>query len=502
MSTARSWTDDLADLRALVAFRLAGQRSSRRRLLRWLVPGLITATVLLVGMVAGLAPDPEHADRMQRLFPVGCLTFLGLVVTSAVASGGGRELLHRDGAAAYPVSPLVDHLGALLLAPLSVAWLFQAWTLLGVVAYLVAPVAVLPAVVVVLAWLCAATAAGQVAGWSAEAVRRTRHGKALLRVALGTGVVAVASLALLGPGLDLGDPTALGFLTDAVRHPFGVTWLVTVAGLVLLTVALVLLGALPARSAARRLPRDEARLETGNHPARQNPVSDVAALHRIDRASVLRSLPLRRGLITLGISPGLIAIAADLDWDTVILLPGLAASGGALLFGVNAWCLDARGALWRESLPVSAGLAFTVRATVLLELLLAASAVSVVLGAVRAGVPTLSQGVALACIWVVASLMVVSASMRWSLRKPFAVDLRSARATPAPPGVMVGYSGRLALATTVVSLLFSGLAVLPWPFSIAFALPFALVSLFRLRRARRGWEDPFARSRVVVTVAA
>ena len=44
--------------------------------------------------------------------------------------------------------------------------------------------------------------------------------------------------------------------------------------------------------------------------------------------------------------------------------------------------------------------------------------------------------------------------------------------------------------------------MLPWPFSIAFALPFVLVSLFRLRRARRGWEDPFARSRVVVTVAA
>ena len=114
------------------------------------------------------------------------------MVISAVASGGGRELLPRDGAAAYPISPFVDHLGALLLAPLSVAWLFQAWTLLGVVAYLVAPAAVLPAVVVVLAWLCAATAAGQVAGWSAEAVRRTRHGKALLRGALGSAVLAVA----------------------------------------------------------------------------------------------------------------------------------------------------------------------------------------------------------------------------------------------------------------------------------------------------------------------
>ena len=33
------------------------------------------------------------------------------------------------------------------------------------------------------------------------------------------------------------------------------------------------------------------------------------------------------------------------------ILPGLVASGGALLFGVNAWCLDGRGLLWRENLP-------------------------------------------------------------------------------------------------------------------------------------------------------
>ena len=67
---------------------------------------------------------------------------------------------------------------------------------------------------------------------------------------------------------------------------------------------------------------------------------------------------------------------------------------------------------------------------------------------------------------------------------------------------MVGYSGRLALATTMVGLFFSGVAVLWWPFSMACALPFVLVSLHRLRRARRGWEDPFVRSRVVTTVAA
>jgi len=50
--------------------------------------------------------------------------------------------------------------------------------------------------------------------------------------------------------------------------------------------------------------------------------------------------------------------------------------------------------------------------------------------------------------------------MRWSLARPFAVGLRSARATPAPPVVMAGYSARLAMATSVTGLILSGLAQL------------------------------------------
>ena len=50
--------------------------------------------------------------------------------------------------------------------------------------------------------------------------------------------------------------------------------------------------------------------------------------------------------------------------------------------------------------------------------------------------------------------------MRWSIARPFAVDLRSARATPAPPVVMAGYSARLAVVTTMTGLVFSGLAEL------------------------------------------
>ena len=50
-----------------------------------------------------------------------------------VGDGGARrwrprELLGREASAiAYPISPTTDHLGALLLSPLNIAWLLQAW---------------------------------------------------------------------------------------------------------------------------------------------------------------------------------------------------------------------------------------------------------------------------------------------------------------------------------------------------------------------------------------
>jgi hypothetical protein len=212
---------------------------------------------------------------------------------------------------------------------------------------------------------------------------------------------------------------------------------------------------------------------------------------------------MRRGLAVLAVGPGLVALAGDLPWDKMTILPGLVASGGALLFGVNAWCLDGRGGLWRESLPVGAWAVFAARAWVLAEFLLVASFITIVLAGLRAGVPTVAEGTALLCTWVVVVLQVVSAAMRWSSRRPFAVDLRSARATPAPPLVMVGYSTKLAVTTTLTSLVFSGLAKVPHPeVSILVALPFLFWSLVRLLHARDGWLDPYQRARVVTTVAA
>ncbi|MCW2764145.1 MAG: hypothetical protein JWO11_104, partial [Nocardioides sp.] len=192
----------------------------------------------------------------------------------------------------------------------------------------------------------------------------------------------------------------------------------------------------------------------------------------------------------------------DLPWTSMTILPGLVASGGALLFGVNAWCLEGRGGLWRESLPVEPSLVFAARSWVLAEFLLVASAVTVALATIRAGVPNAAELTALACTVVVVTVQVVAAAMRWSAQRPYAVDLRAARATPAPPVVMVGYSSRLAVSTTVTGLVFSGLARVPdWQFSVLVAVPFLCWSLTRLLRTRAGWVDPVERARITTTVA-
>jgi hypothetical protein len=139
---------------------------------------------------------------------------------------------------------------------------------------------------------------------------------------------------------------------------------------------------------------------------------------------------------------------------------------------------------------------------VLIEFLLLSSGFTIVLSSLRAGLPAPHELTSILATWFVVILQVVSASARWSLKKPFAVDLRSARATPAPPGVMVGYSARLAVCTTFTSLIFSGLARVPdWRLPLLVALPFLAWSAGRVVLARADWLDPVIRVRVVSTVA-
>lgn len=492
------------DVGHLLRFRAATVRRPRAFVSAFAVFFTVTVGAAVIPALTGGAGSARgYSLDALVLLPTAMAGFVLVAIASAVASGGGRELLAREHAVAYPVSPTTDHLGALVLAPLNIGWLLQAWLILAATAYGVPRGFLLPAQIGMVLWIVLATAIGQVVAWTMESIRRRDHGIAIVR-GIGVTLIAVGVVVQLTGNLaNLLDSLATRWVAGGLVNGFSGRWVATILLELALIVVAVAVAAVPAHLAARRPPRDELRMESGTYPARRLARSALAALVRTDRGSVWRAVPMRRGLLVLAVGPGLIALAGDLEWPQMTILPGLVASGGALLFGVNAWCLDNRGGLWRESLPVPPWTVFVARTWVLTEFLLAASFVTMLLAGLRAGVPSTAELTALLCTWVVVILQVVSAAMRWSSRRPFSVDLRSARATPAPPLAMVGYSTKLAVTTTLTSLIFSGLARLPHPeISILVAAPFVLWSLVRLLHARDTWADPVSRARVVTTVAA
>ena len=510
MSTALSWTElrtGRRDLASLLKFRRSALTTGARRRLRVSGAALLLLTVVAIVGPAYLGGEfpRERAGSMLALLPSMCLGFLVLATFTAVASAGGREVVPRDQAVVFPISTTTDHLGALLLAPLNIAWIAQSWALLGTVSYALGPRRMWAYELPILLWLVAATALAQVVGWLAEGVRRGPHGIAVFRTVMVLLAVVAVGLVVNDKLTPLLDRSPTGLILDLVFALQDGQWLRSALGtvaMVLLCLGAAALGAYPARWALHRPMREELRLESGHYPVRGRATSKFAMVLRIDRASVWRSVPLRRGLMVLALMPGAVALAGDLEWRMLTILPGLVASGGALLFGVNTWCLDGRGTLWRESLPVAPRIAFASRVLVLVEVLMCSAMVTLVLAALRAGRPTTAEVAALVCSTVVVSVQVVSAGMRWSIARPFAVDLRSARATPAPPVVMAGYSARLAVTTTVTGLVFSGLATLDdvRP-SAAAAVLLLSWSVWRLERAAQRWDDPMTRSRVVTTVA-
>lgn len=507
----------VTDVPALVAFRAAAVRGRSRRLVAAAFALLVVLTVTagwapahLPGAggkpLPGGGPSRLSSFEIALVLPSVYLSALAIAIIAAASAGGGRELLPREHAVAFPVSPTTDHLGALLMAPLNIAWLLQGWITLAATAFALGPDNLLAVQVPVLLWLAVATAAAQLIGWAIEWLRRGRHGVWLVRGAgalLASGGGWLIATDRFVPALDR-SPTLEVLLVaiDGARGRWA-DWAQGVGTLLFAGLLIVVAGALVAHALARRPVLEETRMESWVRERRPNPASDLAALVRVDRAGVWRAVPLRRGFAVLALLPGLVALASRLEWHMLTILPGLVASGGTLLFGVNAWALDARGALWRETLPVPPRLAFTSRTLVLTEVLVAATGLTLVLASLRTvAPPTVAELVAVLCATVVVIAQVVSGSMRWSVSRPFAVDLRSARATPAPPLTMVGYSTRLALVTTLTAVLFAATAQMSWQLSVLLAVPFLLVSALRLTRTAAAWATPHTRSRVVTTVAA
>lgn len=496
------------DVAPLVGLRLAGLTARGRRGVRTAVVAVVTVTGAASVLPAFLpgASDSPRAEDLLGLLPTVYAAFLVMTTLAVVGTGGGRELLSREQAVAFPISPTTDHLGALILAPLSIAWILQAWALLGVTAYVMGPHLLAMVHIVAVGWLLASTAVGQAVGWAVEWVRRGRYGVAIVR-SVGALLLALAAAGVaadrLGTLVDHLPTTWIVPVLTAPAHGSWVTWALGVAVLAAVASLVVVVGAQLASEVAHRPPYGEVRVEGLTVVPRPFPRSELAALVRIDRASVWRSVPVRRGFLVLALLPGLAAAGSALPWAVLPVLPGLVAAGGALLFGVNAWCLDGVGALWRESLPVQPRLAYLARARVLFEVLSASTVLTLLVAGLRAdGAPSSAEAGALLASVVVVPLQVAARSMQWSVRRPHASDLRSARGTPAPPSAMLGYSTWLAISSTLTGSLFSATSHATDPtWALGCALLLVLVAVRRLVITAREWDDPDVRARVVTTVA-
>ena len=127
------------DVRHLLRFRVAGLRGRSRRAAP-IALSVLALVTLAVSVVPALVPEYRIARTdVLILLPTAYISVLVISITSAAANGGGRELLPREQAVAFPVSATTDHLGALLMAPLNIAWLLQAWSIIGMTAYGVGP---------------------------------------------------------------------------------------------------------------------------------------------------------------------------------------------------------------------------------------------------------------------------------------------------------------------------------------------------------------------------
>ena len=237
---------------------------------------------------------------------------------------------------------------------------------------------------------------------------------------------------------------------------------------------------------------------------RRDQVSVLRSLIALDRASVWRAPALRRGALVLAVLPGLIAAGAEVPWESLVVLPGLVAAGAGLLFGVNAFCLDASGAVWLASLPHDPRWIARAKALVLTETVLATVVVSAVAGSLRSpGSPTSAQVVGIVVSGLTCTLVVVSGCLAMSVRRPHKAELKGPRDAVAPPGALALASIRLALPTCLVGLLVEEAAQSRiWWAPFAVGLPIALLTLVSLRHSLRLWANPQVRARIVQVVSA
>jgi hypothetical protein len=498
-------------LRPLVALRWRMVRSTPARRGFIGLAAAVPVLCLVAAVVGAAAPRGRNFDVLL-LAPSAYLTVALLTLAAPLIAGGGQELFPTEQLDAFPVTARTHYLASLLLTPLNLAWTVQLIALVGLTTFVseTGPRLCL-AVLTCLVFVAALTLAGQALAWFVVGIRQRAWARQLswaVAGALAAGVAATAVTGQIAAVLDHAPTTwvvrgavegAAGGSPGAYRDWATVTWTLLAAGW-----AAYRLGLQSCAWSLRQSTRTGVSAESRPIRRRAQARSALRAHLAIDRASVWRSSSLRRGLLVLGILPGAVSALAGLEWPSLVMLPGLVAAGAGLLFGVNAFCLDGTGAVWLASMPGDERVLFRAKAQVVAEVCTVAVVLAVVAGAPRAGrSPTAAEVAALVGCAIVSVSRVVATCMRLSLVRPHRAELLGPRDTPAPPGAMAAYSVRLAVSTTLVAVLFSGVSQLDdWRLPAALVVPFLLFSARRLVGSTRLWMDPALRARVVATVSS
>lgn len=506
MSTADQRAPGQLGLLLAMRWRMLREPRQRRRVATALS---LLPSLAVTAVVGGqLAPDNEIRFNVVLLAPTTFASFFALAVISPASSAGGSELFPSDQLVAYPVRDRTVFASTLLLAPANLAWITHFLVLLGVASYIAAPGPLVAlALVTTIAYAVAMTVVGQAVAWWLEGVRQRRDGRWALRI---VGASLAASLVILQLGGNLTDVLdRLPTRTVAISAAQGsqgrlAEWAPVILVLMATMLAAFWAGEKSCGWAQGRV--SDGGLQPESRPVRRRTTAahDLAALMQIDRASVWRSAPLRRGALVMALLPGAIAAVTEPSWDSLVLLTGLVAAGSGLLFGVNAFGVDGPGALTLEGLPINPALRFWAKTAVIMEFCALTVGGALAVGILRAdGSPTLTQLTALLAAMVVTSLAVASFCMRVSVTSPHRADLRGRRETPAPPGAMVGYSARLAWQTTWIAMLLSISAFAPWTWlPLVLATPMACLAGLSLIRSAREWQDGAVRARVVSVVSS
>lgn len=494
-----------AQLRALLGLRWAMMRAPGAKLA--LVLGAITSLWLLSVIVGSAGSiEPAALETAKELAPTAFLGFGALALIAPLTAGGGAEVVPPDQLVAYPVRPRTHFLGGLALAPVNLVWIVQLLVLAAESTFLTQGGRPLLGAVTTLSFVLGLTVCGQALAWAVAGLRQSRSGR---RAVAGLSVSGLATAVLLvrfGQGDDLLDASPTRVVVDGIVASGGDLdrWAVTTAALGALTVLGLLAGSALCAWALSR-PGDAGAAHVGATVRRRTAVrSPLRELVAMDRASVWRAPALRRGGVVLAVLPGLIAAGAAVPWESLVVLPGLVAAGAGLLFGVNAFCLDASGAVWLASLPHDPLLVARSKLIVLTETVLAAVVVAALAGSLRSpGAPSAAEVAAIISSGLLCTAIVVATGLRMSVLHPHRADLNGVRDAVAPPGAMVLASIRLAFPTALVGILLGSAAStgVAW-LAPALAVPLLLLCALSVRHSLERYADPHVRGRITTRVSA